>query len=1167
MDQKDLHVMLTTLIRLTSADDQATYVTKHSSLLRTPARHALLSRMYGDADRQGDHDLRARVERVMKLLDLADQFGIDLAASLVQAGPGQGTITGNTAAPLDDDTPDPGRLAAVAACVRRFRSGAATAPDVATDLEAAEAARYLAAMDPVPEDVALLLGWYHWARFRSVPLGAEGDKALAAALSHFDAAREPALSEEDLPPLVRDHLRASSRPTYQNDPYVSALLTWIDHLLNDAAVRHDLRTAQQALQVAKRCLASLDEAHPARAELFIRASLACNTAFQSGGGKESVDQAVDAARRALRSATGEIGRLKASLVLASALEQRFDMFRAMEDLHRAIDLCRTAVRSRLDGPLVRSHQHLLAESLQLRYEATGDGRDIQQALEELGFLLDAEGSDGPAGAPYLTSLAAAHLARYERTRLVADLNESISFSRRALSAAGAHPARCEMAERLSLALQARYERTGAPENLDEAIEEAHHAVRLARPGERRHARYLYGLLMALRMRYDLAGDPNDLDMAIAMGRSGPALQAAGNQRMLLAQQLGIALRRRHERTHDPKDLEEALALGRLACQGADRTGRERSAALNSLAHGLRLHDPERAEQTYQQAVDLLDPADPGRAAVLIGLGAARQDGGRPEAGVFREAANVATATTSVRLLAAGQWAESSVALKDWPEALRASRTAVDLLPRLAGIALLRKDQEEQLAAQSGLASTAAAVAVQAGEPGTAAVMLEQGRGILLSRTLDARTDVSALRERHKELAAEFEALCHALDQGGEDWSGTSAHAADRRHRLAEEWERVLDRIRAIPEFRAFLTPLSPTDITSAAAHGPIIMVNVSPIRSHALIVTSEEVRSVSLPDLTPRAVEHRVEDLLRRDDEDREQRLFAILGWLWDTVASPVLTAAGITRAAHPAGSGAASVPRVWWCPTGLLSLLPLHAAGHHDTRCDDVPMTVMDRAVSSYTPTVRSLLHARRPPDREPPDWAGHVLAVAMPSTPGATNIPGARREARLLGSLFGAGAELREGARNVRDEVLQALPRYPWAHFSCHGYSDVDQPSNSRLLLHDHRKRPLTVTDVARLRLGAAELAFLSACSTARTGTALADEAIHLVSAFQLAGYRHAIGTLWEIGDGSAVRVATDVYAALKGKDARNAALALHTAILERRAAYPDRPSAWAAHVHSGA
>jgi hypothetical protein len=58
-----------------------------------------------------------------------------------------------------------------------------------------------------------------------------------------------------------------------------------------------------------------------------------------------------------------------------------------------------------------------------------------------------------------------------------------------------------------------------------------------------------------------------------------------------------------------------------------------------------------------------------------------------------------------------------------------------------------------------------------------------------------------------------------------------------------------------------------------------------------------------------------------------------------------------------------------------------------------------------------------------------------------------------------------------------------------------------------------------------------------------------------------------LWEIGDGSAVRVATDVYAALKGKDARNAALALHTAILERRAAHPDRPSAWAAHVHSGA
>ena len=83
--------------------------------------------------------------------------------------------------------------------------------------------------------------------------------------------------------------------------------------------------------------------------------------------------------------------------------------------------------------------------------------------------------------------------------------------------------------------------------------------------------------------------------------------------------------------------------------------------------------------------------------------------------------------------------------------------------------------------------------------------------------------------------------------------------------------------------------------------------------------------------------------------------------------------------------------------------------------------------------------------------------------------------------------------------------------------------------MLLTDHRQRPLTVVDVARLRLDDAGLAFLSACSTARPGGRLADEAIHLASAFQLAGYRHVIATLWPIGDQHAVDIADDIYTTL--------------------------------------
>jgi CHAT domain-containing protein len=53
----------------------------------------------------------------------------------------------------------------------------------------------------------------------------------------------------------------------------------------------------------------------------------------------------------------------------------------------------------------------------------------------------------------------------------------------------------------------------------------------------------------------------------------------------------------------------------------------------------------------------------------------------------------------------------------------------------------------------------------------------------------------------------------------------------------------------------------------------------------------------------------------------------------------------------------------------------------------------------------------------------------------------------------------------------------------------------------------------------------AFLSACHTFTGVLSLADEAIRLASAFQVAGYRHVIATLWWISDPRAPEVADSV------------------------------------------
>ncbi|KAM4061046.1 caspase [Hirsutella rhossiliensis] len=81
---------------------------------------------------------------------------------------------------------------------------------------------------------------------------------------------------------------------------------------------------------------------------------------------------------------------------------------------------------------------------------------------------------------------------------------------------------------------------------------------------------------------------------------------------------------------------------------------------------------------------------------------------------------------------------------------------------------------------------------------------------------------------------------------------------------------------------------------------------------------------------------------------------------------------------------------------------------------------------------------------------------------------------------------------------------------------------------------------------------LAYLSACSTgANEVEGLAEETIHLISACQLAGFRHVVGTLWEVRDEYCVDVATVLYETLRDEGMTDRAIArgLHRAVRELR------------------
>ena len=368
--------------------------------------------------------------------------------------------------------------------------------------------------------------------------------------------------------------------------------------------------------------------------------------------------------------------------------------------------------------------------------------------------------------------------------------------------------------------------------------------------------------------------------------------------------------------------------------------------------------------------------------------------------------------------------------------------------------------------------------------------------------------------------------------------------------------------------------------------------NVGAYRSDALLLTKDGITYQKLPGLAYDALTGQVRAFHQAlhtaadpgasapDRKAAQNKLLEILEWLWDAAAEPVLNSLGHTTA-HQESS---SLPRVWWAPGGLLGLLPLHAAGYHtDPPGGQGRRTVMDRVVSSYTPTIRALQYARQ--HTPAPDAEGAALIVAMPTTPGIPGrLPNIPAEVAMLASRLpepvlliepettGGDPAAASARTPTKANVLAHLPRCPIAHFACHGATDPADPSSSLLLLHDYQSDPLTVASLGPVNLGQAQLAYLSACRTASTGhTQLIDEAIHLTSAFQLAGFPHVIGTFWEIHDAIAVTIADAFYAALRASDGTldtsRAALALHHAVRTARDGLPATPSLWAAYLHAGA
>lgn len=366
--------------------------------------------------------------------------------------------------------------------------------------------------------------------------------------------------------------------------------------------------------------------------------------------------------------------------------------------------------------------------------------------------------------------------------------------------------------------------------------------------------------------------------------------------------------------------------------------------------------------------------------------------------------------------------------------------------------------------------------------------------------------------------------------------------------MANTWRDVVARIRQTDGFSHFLKTPPFDRLKVAALRGPVIIVNISPHRSDAIIVRyAETPTSVALSERTYAAMQFQTNVLrdvvIRRTKEGKREEVAIrkVLRALWNIIVYPVVEE--LQKLDVPLQS------RIWWCPTGDTWLLPLHAAGPYRSGVKNLP----DLYISSYTPNLTTLITAR---DRATatPGVPKHpkMLIVTQHNVAGEEELEAAGSEMARIREIV-SDVTLLEGPTGTRDAVLAGLREHNWVHMICHGRQDPEKPLQSRFSLHD---APLHMVDIMKERLPQAELAVLAACYSAGGDWNTPNEVIHLAAGMQFAGFRSVVGTMWAMTDEDGPIVAEEFYRYMfrekeGGPDCSDAAKGLNLAVeaLRRR------------------
>ncbi|KAJ7230390.1 CHAT domain-containing protein [Mycena pura] len=951
--------------------------------------------------------------------------------------------------------------------------------------------------------------------------------------------------------------RAEAQLSWGHDTRIVVINAFAAALLQRFKQGGDKEALNHAIELLHEALGlDLELAPPtSRAASLNNLAIAYRARMLQTGDMSYLDKVIDMHSEALSLRPAPHQEHSHSLInLGVAIRERYMQYGKITDLTRAIELGREALDLTPDliPESIRSAALAnLAMSLYDLFKHEGNSADLDSSIELHEKALVLRPGPHQERSASLDGLAASLLRRFETKGRVADLDRAIQLYREGLSLRSAlHPDRATSLMNLASTLLARFDERGDDADLDSAVELYRACLDLWAGPHLNRSSALNNLATVLMRRFERKANLDDLDCACSLLKDALAqLAPLHPARSSLSAKLGYALCRRYGIAHEASDIEESIKYLREALDLQPSGHPLRSNSLHILANALAVRfqnnkaEFETISSLYRESVALCPAPHPDRGGPLVNLALflIRRHGHFPDPHaafqILREAAAYKGSSIYRRFQASRFWAAHADRMRH-DSVLDAYTTAIELLPQIAFLGLDVSSRRKVLVSSSsyGIASDAAACSIRLNDFAKAVEFLEAGRSIFWQQALQLRTSLDDLKLAHPELGRTAADIRHMLQDA----------ESLRLRELNAEWLKTLDDIRAGAGFNDFLRPKPFDTLKAGATRGPLVILNVNTeIESSgaALIVTaSSDVQFVPLPDMNivsaaflagllrslPRST-HLVKDLAgskilvhdflktwrSEQRSDLQARLTGkilyeniepneafglILAELWTTVVKPVVRALKLEKSANP--------PRMWWCPTGPLAFLPIHAAGIYVGSEMDC---LHEYAICSYSPTLTGLLD---PPSQTLSPFK--MTAVIEPYAPNKVPLPNTKAELNKISEKVPKEwlATVGRTERATTNLALSHLRTSSIVHFACHGIQDPENSLESGLELADGRVK---VSEIMRETHSPSHsskglsLAFLSACETGKGDERAPDESVHLAATLLFAGFNGVVATMW--------------------------------------------------------